>query len=191
MHFFRSIPALCHGVAMGAIVVQELVVYLPSSAPEYYTFDIDAYDGPYAMNATFAKLMLDEHNAKRLVHGSQKLRWSTEVFNFAAQYALQYNCSGILEHSGGKYGENLAYGYSPVDAIDAWYQEGDIYHYGTETVYNHFTAMVWNNSNSLGCAYKECPHGLYITCNYDPPGNVIGWSSQNVFPPLASPSPLK
>ena len=23
-------------------------------------------------------------------------------------------------------------------------------------VYNHFTAIVWNNTNSLGCAYKSC-----------------------------------
>ena len=62
-----------------------------------------------------------------------------------------------------------------------------MYVYGSENVYNHFTAIVWNNTNSLGCAYKSCDtttnlNALYIVCSYYPPGNVIGYSSQNVFP---------
>ncbi|KAI3406779.1 hypothetical protein KGF56_000384 [Candida oxycetoniae] len=129
--------------------------------------------------------MLQEHNKKRSVHGAQKLRWSIEVFNYAAQFAQEYNCSGTLQHSGGKYGENLAYGYTPIGAINAWYEEGDNYPYGSESIYNHFTALIWNDTNSIGCAYKSCPNGaLYITCNYNPPGNVIGYCSKNVFPPI-------
>ncbi|WLF76983.1 hypothetical protein PVL30_000691 [Lodderomyces elongisporus] len=167
------------------MVLHEWVLHIPQTSRHYYTFEIDLYDGPYYMNETFSKLMLEEHNKLREIHGAQKLRWSTDMFEFASQYALKYNCSGILEHSGARVGENLAYGYSPQEAIQAWYEEGETYPYGTEEVYNHFTAIVWNNTESMGCAYKQCANaGLYITCNYDPPGNVINHSSRNVFPPL-------
>lgn len=57
------------------------------------------------------------------------------------------------------------------------------YVYGSEDIYNHFTAMIWNSVNSVGCAYKRCPNdALYIICSYDPPGNIVGYSSENVFP---------
>jgi len=159
------------------------VLYIPHTSSRYYTIEIDMYMGPFELNTTFSYLMLDKHNEKRALHGTKKLRWSTETFEYAANYSQYYNCSGILEHSYGKYGENLAYGYPPEGAIDAWYDEGKTYVYGTEDVYNHFTAMVWNNVDSVGCAYKRCPNDvLYIICSYDPPGNVIGYSSENVLP---------
>ena len=149
--------------------------------------DINEYLGPFYLNRTFAELMLKEHNIKRKLHQSCPLKWSSELFNYASQFAAEYSCSGILQHSGGKYGENLAFGYLPIGAIEAWYDEGDAYVYGSENVYNHFTALVWNNTNSLGCAYKSCGantslNALYIVCSYYPPGNVIGYSTQNVFP---------
>ncbi|CAK9682072.1 Cysteine-rich secretory family protein [Candida parapsilosis] len=169
--------------ATASVIVEELVLYIPHTSSRYYTIEIDMYMGPFELNTTFSYLMLDKHNEKRALHGTKKLRWSTETFEYAANYSQYYNCSGILEHSYGKYGENLAYGYPPEGAIDAWYDEGKTYVYGTEDVYNHFTAMVWNNVDSVGCAYKRCPNDvLYIICSYDPPGNVIGYSSENVLP---------
>lgn len=169
--------------ATASVIVEELVLYIPHTSSRYYTIEIDMYMGPFELNTTFSYLMLDKHNEKRALHGTKKLRWSTETFEYAANYSQYYNCSGILEHSYGKYGENLAYGYPPEGAIDAWYDEGKTYVYGTEDVYNHFTAMVWNNVDSVGCAYKRCPNNvLYIICSYDPPGNVIGYSSENVLP---------
>lgn len=165
------------------VVIEELVLYIPQTSPRYYTIDIDVYMGPFDLNTTFAYLMLDKHNEKRTLHGAKKLRWSTEIFEYASNYSKHYDCSGILEHSYGKYGENLAYGYTPEGAVDAWYDERKTYMYGSEDIYNHFTAMIWNSVNSVGCAYKKCPNdALYIICNYDPPGNVIGYSSENVFP---------
>lgn len=179
-------------IIIGRVVQVEylhLVVEVePSTITELCLSDgIDGYLGSFYLNTTFAELMLKEHNNKRKLHQSCPLKWSSELFNYASQFAAEYSCSGILQHSGGKYGENLAFGYLPIGAIEAWYDEGEMYVYGSENVYNHFTAIVWNNTNSLGCAYKSCDtttnlNALYIVCSYYPPGNVIGYSSQNVFP---------
>ncbi|RLV94026.1 hypothetical protein JA1_002095 [Spathaspora sp. JA1] len=142
------------------------------------------YDGPYSLNKTFQEEMLLDHNTKRARHGVGPLKWSSECFNFASGYASQYDCSGKLKHSGEKFGENLAYGYSPLGAMNAWYVEGEEYVYGTEKIYNHFTAIVWNRTTEMACASRSCERGFYIICSYDPPGNVIGYSTRNVFPPL-------
>ncbi|CCE80141.1 Piso0_003241 [Millerozyma farinosa CBS 7064] len=144
-----------------------------------------SYDGPYSFNETFAQEMLSEHNKKRALHRAQQLEWNSTVFDYAANYAQKYDCSGKLKHSGGPYGENLAVGYSPIAAVDAWYDEGKSYKYGTESTYDHFTALVWNSTSQLGCAYKNCNSewGTYIVCSYYTAGNVVGESSKNVFPP--------
>ncbi|CAK7895667.1 probable pathogenesis-related protein CaO19.2336 [[Candida] anglica] len=139
-------------------------------------------------NQTFADSMLTNHNEKRRLHGSQMLKWNDDLYQYAQNYVNEYDCSGILTHSGGPYGENIALGYSPIGAINGWYDEGNDYQYGSETIYNHFTALVWNNTNSIGCAYKYCNSvwNDYIVCSYNPPGNVIGQCSANVFPIIIS-----
>ncbi|KAK6459111.1 CAP domain-containing protein [Scheffersomyces xylosifermentans] len=148
--------------------------------------EIYSYKGIFDLDTKFASQMLQLHNEKRDLHGAQLLSWNSSVFEFAANFALQYSCSGILNHSGGKLGENLAIGYSTAGSIEAWYNEGNTYQYGTESAYNHFTAMIWNSTNNIGCAYKYCNPvwGTYIVCSYYPAGNVIGYSVKNVFPPI-------
>lgn len=140
---------------------------------------------PSLFGADFQDVMLSAHNEKRALHGSQSLHWNSTVYDYAKKYAESYDCSGYLKHSGGSFGENLALGYTPEGAVNAWYNEGKDYQYGTENTYNHFTAVVWNSTNSLGCAYKNCKNawGYYIVCSYYPAGNIIGYSEQNVFPP--------
>ncbi|GMJ10655.1 hypothetical protein like AT4G33720 [Hibiscus trionum] len=88
-----------------------------------------------------------------------------------------------LEHSGGPYGENLAWGsgdLSVTDAVAMWVNEGADYDYDSNScapdkVCGHYTQVVWRNSVRLGCAKVTCNNGgTFITCNYDPAGNVIG-----------------
>ncbi len=44
----------------------------------------------------------------------------------------------------------------------------------------HFSQVVWKSSRSLGCGYDAgCK---MVTCNYDPPGNVMGMFGSNVQP---------
>lgn len=148
--------------------------------------DIYNYKGDFSLNQTFAELMVFHHNSKRELHQSQPLAWNSTLFEFAASYASGYDCSGVLTHSGNAYyGENLAIGYSPVGAINAWYNEGNTYDYTNHGTFDHFTAMIWNHTNAIGCAARYCNEvwGSYIICSYYPPGNMVGQSLENVFPP--------
>ncbi|RCK63885.1 hypothetical protein Cantr_10288 [Candida viswanathii] len=157
LHFIISTLILA-GAAISRVVLVEYVQVLvqPADTAPSLEEEIYNYTGPYYLNTTFAELMLREHNEIREIHDAQPLKWSTELFEFAALFADAYNCSGILQHSGYKYGENLAFGYLPLGAMHAWYEEGETYIYGSEDTYNHFTALVWNNTDSLGSACTSC-----------------------------------
>lgn len=136
--------------------------------------------------SSFAQDILDAHNTDRAKHGVSDLTWDSTLESYAQLYADQYDCSGTLTHSGGKYGENLACGFADgPSAVLAWYEEGDNYDYSSTTVFDHFTQIVWKSTTKLGCAYKDCRSnnwGLYIVCSYDPAGNVVGQTLQNVLP---------
>ncbi|KAG7727010.1 hypothetical protein KL933_002719 [Ogataea haglerorum] len=139
-------------------------------------------------NSDFQEAILKEHNDKRALHGVEALTWDDILAQYAQNYADQYDCSGVLTHSGGKYGENLALGYSTTGTVDAWYNEGQNYNYGSGcSVYDHFTQVIWKSTTKVGCGYKYCNDywGTYIVCSYDPAGNVIGGCASNV-PPLSS-----
>jgi uncharacterized protein YkwD len=141
------------------------------------------------VDVKWAKKMVDGHNVDRAKHQAGPLSWSNAAFQYAQKVADAYDCSGVLTHTGGPFGENLAAGYQGLDALQAWYVEGDNFPYGTESEYNHFTQVVWKSSTSVGCAWKDCSAenwGRYIVCEYDPPGNVIGYEAQNVLRPVGN-----
>ncbi|KAK6459442.1 CAP domain-containing protein, partial [Scheffersomyces xylosifermentans] len=131
--------------------------------------------------------VLEAHNSKREEHGVKPLKWSEEVYKYAQAYADKYDCSGNLQHSLGKYGENLAVGYQDgVSAFNDWYAEGKNYDYSSASVLNHFTAIIWKGTTELGCAYKDCKskgNGYYIVCSYNPAGNTVNEEKENLFPP--------
>lgn len=133
----------------------------------------------------FAQLMLDIHNKYRAAHGSAPLSWSNLAYEYAKNNADNYDCSGVLTHTHGPFGENLAAGFKDgPSAVTAWYDEGQTYNYNSANEYNHFTQVVWKGSTSMGCAMKDCSKnnwGHYVVCEYDPPGNVIGHNKQNVL----------
>lgn len=136
------------------------------------------------LNQAQAISLLEAHNMHRRRHHAHALKWNSTLYEYAQDYANNYSCSGILTHSGGPYGENLAIGYTPVGAVSAWYDEIKDYVFGTETTYSHFTQVVWNDTSTVGCATKYCNAvwGLYLVCSYYPQGNVVGESLANVFP---------
>ncbi|KAJ6302652.1 hypothetical protein OIU77_016689 [Salix suchowensis] len=87
-----------------------------------------------------------------------------------------------MVHSGGPYGENLAWG-SPdlagTAAVKMWADERANYDYNSNSCVGgeclHYTQVVWRNSVRLGCAKVRCSNGgAIISCNYDPPGNYNG-----------------
>ncbi|XP_031481783.1 pathogenesis-related protein PRB1-3-like [Nymphaea colorata] len=127
------------------------------------------------------------HNAARAQVGVGPISWDDTVAAYAENYANQRigDCSMI--HSGGnggQYGENIfgggGSGWTAVDAVNSWVDEKSNYDYNTNTcaseqMCGHYTQVVWQNSVRLGCARVECNNGgTFITCNYDPAGNVDG-----------------
>lgn len=142
---------------------------------------------PTTTSSDFQSAILDEHNAKRALHGVPNLSWDSTLEAYAQAYADKYDCSGTLTHSGGPYGENLALGYTVTGTVDAWYAEGANYNYGSScSVLDHFTQVVWKSSTAVGCAQKQCGsyYGAYVICSYNPPGNYVGECSSEVLPPV-------
>lgn len=92
----------------------------------------------------------------------------------------------IRSKSGNKYGENLAAGglSSWDQVINMWGGERTKYDYnnpGFSSQTGHFTQMVWKNTKSIGCAWKQCPGsvGTFVACEYSPAGNIVGDNNQH------------
>ncbi|XP_010053000.1 pathogenesis-related protein 1 [Eucalyptus grandis] len=124
------------------------------------------------------------HNAARSQVGVGPMAWDETVAGYARDYANKHasDCTQLV-HSGGPYGENLAWA-SPdltgTGAVNMWVGEKPDYDYNSNScapgkVCGHYTQVVWRNSVRLGCAKVQCATGgTLATCNYDPPGNVGG-----------------
>ncbi|EEF40266.1 pathogenesis-related protein 1 [Ricinus communis] len=129
---------------------------------------------------------INSHNDARVAVGAGlgNMTWNETVADYARDYANQRIADCNLVHSDGPYGENLAWGsgdLSGLDAVRMWVDEKAFYDYNSNTCTGgqqcgHYTQVVWRDSISLGCAKVTCNNGLgtLITCNYYPPGNVIG-----------------
>ncbi|KAE8767195.1 Pathogenesis-related protein 1 [Hordeum vulgare] len=126
------------------------------------------------------------HNAARSAVGVGAVTWSTKLQAFAQSYANQRINDCKLQHSGGPYGENIFWGsagadWKAADAVNSWVSEKKDYDYGSNTcaagkVCGHYTQVVWRASTSIGCARVVCNNnrGVFITCNYEPRGNIVG-----------------
>ncbi|XP_007041421.2 PREDICTED: pathogenesis-related protein 1A [Theobroma cacao] len=132
---------------------------------------------------TLKQEFLDAQNEARAEVNVEPMAWDAQVAAYAQEYANQRIADCDLVHSGGPYGENIAWGsddLSVADAVKMWVDEKVYYDHGSKTcasgqVCAHYTQVVWRNSVRLGCAKVRCDNGgTFITCNYDPPGNYIG-----------------
>ncbi|XP_023511498.1 pathogenesis-related protein 1-like [Cucurbita pepo subsp. pepo] len=131
---------------------------------------------------------VDAHNIARsqvsaVQVGIKPIQWDEELANYATQYANERSNDCQLLHSNGPYGENLAMhssGMTGIEAVQMWVDEQQFYDYASNTctegkMCGHYTQVVWQNTTKVGCAKVRCNNGgTFITCNYDPPGNVIG-----------------
>ncbi len=142
------------------------------------------------------------HNTFRAQHGSDPLVWSEELADTAAAWAKECR----WEHSTSEFrsgaGENLYAGVgSPIaDSYNAaaigWYNEIEMYNFDDPgdlskttrgfTDIGHFTAMVWRDTDELGCARQTCPPNehspfasdddrewVYVVCHYKESGNRL------------------
>ncbi|KAM7258679.1 hypothetical protein ACFE04_014420 [Oxalis oulophora] len=124
---------------------------------------------------------LNVHNTARSQVGVGGMQWSTSLANYAQNYISKLKGSCKMVHSGGPYGENLAWGsydMSGKEAVNLWVAEKPKYNYNLNKCIGgecgHYTQVVWRNSIRLGCAKVACNNGgTIISCNYDPPGNYV------------------
>ncbi|KAH9694947.1 SCP domain-containing protein [Citrus sinensis] len=107
---------------------------------------------------------VNAHNAARAQVGVGPVTWDDRVASYAQNYANQRKGDCNLVHSGGPYGENLAWssaGLSGTDAVKMWVNEKADYDYNSNTcaegkVCGHYTQVVWRNSVRIGCAKDLC-----------------------------------
>jgi pathogenesis-related protein 1 len=137
-----------------------------------------------------AEEVLRLHNKARAEVGVGPLQWSRKLAIYAQEWADRLASTDCqLEHrpdSGPwkqQYGENLYMGtagyYDAADAVEAWVAEKQLYNGEPLTFSNwndvaHYTQIVWDDTQHVGCAAAECQGNLIVVCNYDPPGNVLG-----------------
>ncbi|CAN1167531.1 Pathogenesis-related protein 1 [Linum perenne] len=134
---------------------------------------------------------VNAHNAARSAVGVGPVTWDPSVAAYAQSYARQRAAGDCkLVHSGGPYGENLAWSSGQISAkgaVGMWVNEKADYNYNANTcapgntcaqgkVCGHYTQVVWRSSSRIGCAKAACSggRGTFVICNYNPPGNYVG-----------------
>ncbi|GAB4860984.1 hypothetical protein Ancab_036144 [Ancistrocladus abbreviatus] len=131
---------------------------------------------------------LAPHNIARAAYGLPPLVWDDMLASYAKSYANQRRYDCALVHSNGPYGENIFWGsgtsandWSPQQAVVAWVAEKRWYDYPSNSCIDgqecgHYTKVVWSTSRGVGCAKVVCDGdaGIFVICDYDPPGNVVG-----------------
>ena len=141
-------------------------------------------DPNWVSNLGFKNAILATTNGYRGQHGAYDVTWSETLSHYAADYLNENNC--VFQHSGGDYGENIAYGYSsPATTIQAFGDERRYYDFnnpGYSSATGHFTQLVWKSTTEVGCGRRWCGNsmGWYLVCEYSPPGNYIGEFAENV-----------
>ncbi len=140
------------------------------------------------------QLIVDTHNRERQTHpGVGPLQWSPELAQWAQAWAQSVAAANVMTHRqdqrgnpfrpGEGLGENI-YGWNPAktggDAVLSWIAEKQWYDYAQNTcaagkVCGHYTAVVWKNSQYVGCGNAMAANGtMYYVCNYYPAGNSGG-----------------
>ncbi|MFQ6657660.1 hypothetical protein Gotur_027243 [Gossypium turneri] len=176
----------------------------PAGSTQYVT--VAAVPNPAsAENGSSPQDFLNVHNAARAAVGVRPITWNNVVARYAADYAEKRISDCKLVHSGGPYGENLAWSsgdLSGSDAVRMWINEKINYNLksgacNSSRVCSHYTQVIRRNSVRLGCAKARCNNGgTFVICNYDPPGNIIGklpidvnQSVSRAISPSAAPTP--
>ncbi|GER31022.1 CAP (Cysteine-rich secretory proteins [Striga asiatica] len=132
-----------------------------------------------------ARQFMGLQNAARTALGLRPFVWDRKLARYAKSYANRRRRDCALEHSGGPYGENIFWGsgrgWGPAQAAAAWVAERREYNYWANSCADgrecgHYTQIVWRDTKRIGCAKVVCDDdkGVFMTCNYDPPGNYIG-----------------
>lgn len=128
--------------------------------------------------------MLQAHNQVRQGVGVAPLQWSPQLANYAQEWAEKLAREGKFEHrSNSPYGENLASAtgqqLSPSRVVQMWADEVADYDYDSNRcapgkMCGHYTQIVWDNTQQVGCGMARSGNREVWVCNYNPPGNYQG-----------------
>ncbi|KAJ5676051.1 hypothetical protein N7462_008948 [Penicillium macrosclerotiorum] len=142
--------------------VQEVKVVTVERTVEAATVTIQATPtapspASYTSLKDFKNTILSVSNEYRSTHDAEPLLWNETLVKYAKNWAE--TC--IWKHSGGPYGENLAFGYANASAaVAAWGDEGELYNFHKPTGFTektgHFTQLVWKSTTEVGCATINC-----------------------------------
>lgn len=124
-------------------------------------------------------------NAARSALRLPPLVWDVKIARYAGWYANRRRADCALQHSNGPYGENIFWGsgngWTAAQAAAGWVSERRGYNYWSNSCAygqecGHYTQIVWRGTSRIGCARVVCygGRGVFMICNYDPPGNYIG-----------------
>ena len=138
---------------------------------------------PPSLPQVMLEAMLEAHNAIRTRVGVPPLVWSDQLAEVAQDWANHLIATGGLSHRpNNRFGENI-YTISggtatPHEVVDLWAKEArgyDIRSNSCSGVCGHYTQLVWSKTRAVGCAAADAPGRQIWVCNYDPPGNIIGY----------------
>ena len=154
------------------------------------------------------KVLLDQHNKYREMHGVENLTLDNELIKLAQDYsavlAYKEDIYSIIP-SGNKnkrkeiVGENIftctsilkipCYEENSTKPVDDWYNEINFYNYddpGFTLDTAHFTQVIWKNTSKIGCGASVRTDGVTykVVCNYYTAGNIVNPEqyTENVLP---------
>jgi uncharacterized protein YkwD len=138
---------------------------------------------PSAAPASLGREMLAAHNAVRARVGEPPLHWSPRLAAAAQDWANRLIASGAFAHQpDDPYGQNLyaitGGAAAPAQVVAAWADEARSYDHSSNScagMCGHYTQIVWRATHSLGCGVATDPEREVWVCDYDPPGNVVGF----------------
>jgi pathogenesis-related protein 1 len=141
------------------------------------------YTAPVEASLSIVEAMLDAHNAVRARVGVPPLVWSAQLAKVAQDWANYLVTTGELRHQpGNRYGENLyaisGGASSPAQVVKLWADEARNYDVRANTcasVCGHYTQLVWRATRAVGCGEARNGSRQVWACEYDPPGNVVGY----------------
>lgn len=130
-----------------------------------------------------ARELLEPQNEVRAAVGEQPLLWSDRLADVALDWADRLLASGQFQHRpADPFGENLyemiGGTASPQQVIAAWADEARSYDVRTNTctaMCGHYTQIVWAATREVGCAVVGNANREIWVCEYNPPGNVVGY----------------
>lgn len=157
---------------------------LPETKPTNPKHPAVSHPNLLKLSAAQQQEFINAHNRWRSDVGVPPLSWSTDLENYAGEWAIKKGEEGcVMEHRPpDSYGENLYWSsgmeFSPKGSVDSWGSEIKDYHGEvigkSKGVVGHYTQIVWRTTTEVGCAAFQCGRQILVVCNYNPPGNWVG-----------------